>query len=72
MIGTIVNTATILLGSFIGSIAKKGIKEEYKGALFTAMGLAATALGINAIVNHLPDSEYPVLFLLSALPQAAL
>ena len=28
MIGTIVNTATILLGSFIGSIAKKGIKEE--------------------------------------------
>ena len=65
MIGTIVNTATILLGSFIGSIAKKGIKEEYKGALFTAMGLAATALGINAIVNHLPDSEYPVLFIIS-------
>ncbi|MEE0776035.1 MAG: DUF554 domain-containing protein [Bacillota bacterium] len=65
MIGTIVNASTILAGSLIGSIAKKGIKEEYKGALFTAMGLAATALGINALVQNLPNSDYPVLFIIS-------
>lgn len=65
MIGTFVNVGTIILGSFIGSVLKKGIKEEYQGCLFTAMGLAAVGLGINAIVSHMPNSEYPVLFIIS-------
>ena len=65
MLGTIVNTGTILAGSMIGSIFKKGIKEEYQGALFTAMGLAATGLGINSIVQTMPKSSYPVLFIIS-------
>lgn len=65
MIGTIVNTGTIIAGSIVGSIVKKGIKEEYQGALYTAMGLAATALGINAVVGNLSNSQYPVLFILS-------
>ena len=65
MLGTIVNVCTILAGSTIGSIVRKGIKEEYSGALFTAMGLAATALGINAIVSNMPNSQYPVLFIVS-------
>lgn len=29
MLGTIVNTCCILLGSTIGSIAKKGLKPKY-------------------------------------------
>ena len=29
------------------------------------MGLAATALGINAIATHMPESNYPVLFIAS-------
>ena len=41
MIGTIVNTATILTGSIIGSLLKKGIKEKYTKCLMNAMGLAA-------------------------------
>ena len=65
MIGTIVNTATILTGSIIGSVIRKGIKEEYQGALYNAMGLSATVLGINAVVGNLPESPYPVLFILS-------
>ncbi|QOV21016.1 DUF554 domain-containing protein [Blautia liquoris] len=65
MIGTIVNASAILAGSVIGSVVKKGIKEEYQDALYTAMGLAATVLGINNVVNNLPDSKYPVLFILS-------
>ena len=65
MIGTIVNTVTILAGSVIGSIIRKGIKEEYQGALYNAMGLAASVLGINAVVGNMPDSKYPVLFILS-------
>lgn len=65
MLGTIVNTCTILLGSLIGSILKKGIKEKYQGALFNAMGLAACAIGINAVSSHMGKSEYPVLFIVS-------
>lgn len=65
MLGTIVNTCTILTGSVIGSVVKKGIKSEYQGALFNAMGLAATALGINSVVQNMPKSQYPVLFIIS-------
>ncbi len=65
MLGTIINTATIIIGTVAGSIVKRGIKEEYQEALFNAMGFAAAALGINAIVNNLPNSNYPVLFIVS-------
>ncbi len=65
MLGTIVNTGTILAGSLIGSVLRKGIKEEYQDALYTAMGLAATGLGINAVVSNMAKSQYPVLFIVS-------
>lgn len=65
MIGTIVNTGTIIIGTTVGVWLKKGIKEEYQAVLFTAMGFAAAALGINAIVQHMPNSSYPVLFIIS-------
>ncbi len=65
MLGTIVNTATILTGSVAGSLLKKGIREEYQDALYNAMGLAAVGVGINPIVSHMPDSKYPVLFIIS-------
>lgn len=65
MIGTLVNVSTILVGSVIGSVFKKGIRETQQAALFTAMGLAATALGINAVVQNMPNSNYPVLFIVS-------
>lgn len=65
MLGTIVNTGTILAGSTLGSVLRKGVKEKYQEALYTAMGLAATALGINAVVSNMPKSNYPVLFIVS-------
>lgn len=65
MLGTIVNTCTILAGSFIGSLLKKGIKEKYQNAMYTAMGLAACAIGVNGVVSHMSKSSYPVLFIVS-------
>lgn len=65
MIGTIVNASTIVVGSVVGSVIKKGIKEEYKDSLFTAMGLAATGLGINSVVQNMPKSNFPVLFIVA-------
>lgn len=65
MLGTIVNTGTILAGSILGSILKKGIGQKYQDVLFNAMGFAATALGINAVVSNMKNSTFPVLFILS-------
>ncbi|GKU82974.1 DUF554 domain-containing protein [Niallia sp. NCCP-28] len=65
MFGTIFNVTMIIVGSIIGSIFKKGIKDEYHDILMQSMGLVAMALGINAIVQHLPSSKYPVLFIVS-------
>lgn len=33
MFGIIVNTVLIILGTLIGTVLKKGIKEEYKGSI---------------------------------------
>ncbi len=65
MIGTIVNTLAILIGSVIGGGVKKGIGEKYQNALYNAMGLAACGLGINAIVQNMPKSTFPVFFIIS-------
>ncbi len=65
MFGTLFNVGMIVVGSIIGSIFKKGIKAEYHEILMQAMGLVAMGLGINAIVQHLPFSKYPVLFIVS-------
>ena len=65
MLGTIVNTIAILCGSTIGSVLRKGVKEQYQSALFNAMGFSALAIGVNAVVANMPKSQYPVLFILS-------
>lgn len=65
MIGTILNTGTIITGSILGSCLKKGVKEKYRGALMNAMGLAAAGIGINSVVQNMPNSKYPVLFIVS-------
>ena len=65
MIGTFVNVGTIIVGSLIGGLFKKIISERINEALFTAMGLAAFGLGINAVVQNMPNSQYPVLFIFS-------
>lgn len=65
MIGTILNTCTILLGSIVGSVIHEGLKEKYQTVLFDAMGFAAFGIGINAICQNMPKSNYPVLFIVS-------
>ena len=65
MQGTLVNCTTIVCGCFIGSFLKKGIAERYKETLIQGMGLAAMAIGINSFVSSMPDSQFPVLFVVS-------
>ena len=65
MIGTLANVGTIVVGSLIGGLFRKVMSETLSAALMNAMGLAAFGLGINAVVQNMPKSEYPVLFIVS-------
>lgn len=65
MIGTIVNTACIIVGTLVGTLFKKGLGEKYTTTLFNAMGLASIALGVNSFAQNITKSEFPVLFILS-------
>lgn len=65
MIGTLVNTACIIVGSIVGTILHSGIKDKYKQALYTGLGLASLAIGLNATLSHLSECRYPVLFIVS-------
>jgi len=65
MLGTIVNTCTILIGGAFGATARQIVKERYKKTLFDALGLACLVLGANAALPNMQKSEFPVLFILS-------
>ena len=65
MLGTIINTATILVGGAFGAVARRGIGEKYKKVLFDALGLCCLVLGANAALPNVAKSEFPVLFILS-------
>ena len=65
MIGTIVNTAAIVVGTLIGAWMHRGIREQYKSVLYTALGLASLAIGLNATISNFSKSQYPVLFIIA-------
>ena len=65
MLGTILNTTTIIVGGTFGAIVRSGIGEKYKQSLFNALGLCCLVLGVNASLPNMAKSEYPVMFILS-------
>lgn len=65
MIGTFFNVSTILIGSLLGNYFKKSFADKYQEILMQAMGLAATCLGMQAVLQNLPKSKLPILFILS-------
>ena len=65
MIGTFVNMGTIVTGSLIGGLLKRGLSEEMNRNLMDVMGLAAFGIGMNSVIQNMPESQYPVLFIVS-------
>lgn len=51
MIGVIANTLTVLLGSAIGLLLKKGIPERVSQAVMTAIGLCTVYIGIDGALS---------------------
>lgn len=46
MIATFINAVAVVLGSFIGLLLRKGIREDYRSVVFTAAGLTSLTVGI--------------------------
>ena len=65
MLGTIVNTATIMAGAAIGSFLNKGIEERYKERTIQGMGFVAMAIGISNISKGMRLIDNPMVFILS-------
>lgn len=59
------NVSMVLIGTALGCVLKGGLPQKYEEVLFTAMGLAALGIGMENVVNNMPKSHYPVLFIVS-------
>ncbi|MCG8452937.1 MAG: DUF554 domain-containing protein [Spirochaetales bacterium] len=65
MIGTIVNTAAILIGAGTGTILNRALPKGLEKTLIQSTGLVALSLGISWIAKHLPTTPEPLVFILS-------
>lgn len=68
MLGTIVNVLAIFFGSLLGTVMRKGFKEEYKEIIFNGVSLSVLFVGISGtIANMIDPASHPVLFIISLL-----
>ena len=55
MYAIVINAVAVIVGSAIGAMARKGIKDKYISVLNTAMGLAALVLGVNVAMENMQN-----------------
>ncbi len=51
MTGVVVNVATVLIGSFIGLVFKKGISKKFTDAVMTGIGLCTILIGVQGMLK---------------------
>lgn len=61
MLGTIVNSVTIIVGSVLGVLLNKGIKDEYKSTIMDGVALTVILIGIMGAL----DTENLILMTIS-------
>ena len=52
-LGTIVNTAAVILGGVLGYLLKNGIAKRFQGILMQSLGLATIFIGISGVLKHM-------------------
>jgi len=52
MLGTIVNSAAIAIGSILGVLLNKGIKEEYRNTIMDGIAITVILIGIMGALNN--------------------
>ena len=61
MLGVLVNVGTVLVGSLVGLLLKRGIPEKVTEALMTGIGLCTVFIGISSLILYI--------FLLMSIPR---
>lgn len=51
MLGVIINTLTVIIGSIVGLLFSRFISEKYTGAVMTAIGLCTIYIGIDGALS---------------------
>lgn len=52
-LGTLVNTAAVILGGVVGVLLKNGIAKRFEKILMQALGLATIFIGISGVLKHM-------------------
>jgi len=52
-LGTIVNTAAVILGGVLGMLLKNGIAKRFEKILMQSLGLATTFIGIGGVLKYM-------------------
>ncbi|ERJ12060.1 DUF554 domain-containing protein [Haloplasma contractile] len=56
-IGTLVNAVVIIIGSLVGLLFQRGLKERYKEIIMQAIALAVMVLGLKGVLEGLMNTE---------------
>ena len=59
MLGTVVNAATVVAGSLVGLVIKKGMRESLADAVMKAMGVGTLFIGLGGVLSVMlvPDGS---------------
>ena len=52
-LGTIVNTAAVVVGGLLGMVLKKGIAQRFEKILMQALGLATMFIGVGGVLKYM-------------------
>ena len=52
-LGTIINTAAVIVGGLLGMLLKKGIAQRFEKILMSALGLATLFIGVSGVLKYM-------------------
>ena len=50
-LGTVINTAAVVVGGLLGLLLKKGIAQKFGAILMKALGLATAFIGLGGVLS---------------------
>ena len=58
-LGTLINTAAVILGGVLGLLLKNGIAKRFEKILMQALGLATIFIGIGGVLKYMLVPLFP-------------
>lgn len=70
--GTLINTAAVVLGALLGMLLKKGIKPRFREILMSALGVSTIFIGASGTLGGFKTEENATMLLIFSLVLGAL